>query len=998
MELQKHFVRIDERNFKRKPMDKEVGSIHNVLKRPSANRTKTVKRLLEHFLSGHTVKACKYIDNVAISTSLVFIDVDDDSNTVKLQDMIKLFSGRLSAYYHSYSYNYQNSRFRLIFQLEKEVPIKLHSYIVKRLIKEIEDYYRGIEISDYVDVKASMRASNLWFGTNKGGEIVDEKARISELYIKRCAKEFQEKYKKELEKYRLKQRTALSYGDEIPFDELKVMAETIGGIVSGAPVEWFNGKVVSSFDAWSRLILAIRSYEKEGFITYNEAFQLAEIVSGDGLSTKEFDKFSPRNETTIATFIKYAQEKGFHFNNSFDRDSNEYTLDTYDLKAVDGYVSKDDIKTLLQKDGSMLVDAPTGSGKTYATVNAMKELANISDGHIYVMALPTRALARQVAINYDIPLVVGGTNNNPRRLAELWQRGERVFAAVYDQVHAIVEHTNANDLVLVVDEVHKLTTDRGFRKDTIQKVVNVSNQAKTFIGISGTTADVYEPMFDEKYTVRGANEDIPASSFKVLKYSTQVNGQTDKRMEILPIIQTITGEYKTNGIRSLVFINNKALINDIADELKERGMQVLKVYRDDTGKDSEAYHRAVNNDLNGVDVILATSIIADGVSLSFDTIDWNTIIVSDNRSQIFNPNEVRQMFHRIRTPYRNAILIIRESTAIDEAAKPYYKNRHLKLMEVRAKRIQEYMNVLDDVKDDDLYNVERRYGLYTEDGTVYIDMNVLNSEVVREKEKYYARKHNRDLFVNQVSKVIRKQPDVINFNDVAKNKSVLDKLLDTIALDDTEDITPEMQVENFEKFYTKSVHKALHNNDVEGVFGINARDKKVLQELCGKARINAAVEFSRAIGNYEKAKANLIDVTRDNERGEFRKRLTIRNQFNRWSMRKRRTYTHQLYDELLPLLEGREWTRADLKQFALEQAQRLKVTVKDIELVLEYFTTIRRLGRSRQAFYRFIPFDVRTEASKYRLTVEEFNRASASIMTAKEMDKYVQLFEVQRSR
>lgn len=1005
MVLQKHFVRIDGNKFREKPEDKElIGTVRNNLKNNQTNKAINIYELLNAFTSGQTIMTARFDTEFskALSTSLVLIDIDDESGTIQLDTMLQLFRGRLSAFYYSFSQADYNTRLRLIFQLQKDVTRGVHRKIAQKLIKEIENKYPNLDIGKHIDVKASTQLDRMWFGTNKGGAIVDDQARISEMFINRCAKEVKEDIKKKLEKApRIRRRERLNYkGGEIPFEDLEAMAKAIGGIVSGTSVDWFNGEVVSSYEAWSSLILAIRGHEMNGYISYNEAYQLAEIISGDGLSTKEFDKFSPRNEITIATFIKLAVERGYHFNNSFNTDTKEFNLPAVPVEAENGkYVPKDFMKEILQEPQRTLVEAPTGSGKTYATVEAMKELANIKDGLMYVIALPTRALARQVAKERNIPLIIGGVNSKPSEIKELWITGKRVFAAVYDQVKNIMENTNSTELVLVVDEVHKLTTDRHYRHDTIQELIDTSKHARTFIGITGTAEDVLEcDLFDVKYTVKAIN-DVPAGSFHIMTYTTQVNGKTEKSIELLSLVKLIGEEYKKGGRKSLVFINNKELIEETAAMLKDEyeGINILEVYRDETQKDSEEYQRVVNNELEGIDVILATKIIADGISLSFDTIDWNIIVLSDNRTRTFNPSEVRQMFHRIRTAYRNAILIIREPTRTNEEAKRFHKGRHLKVMYNRAKMMKDYFNEDPDidVKEDDflkLDQLEQEYGLYIDDEGLDIDKNVLNSEVVREKERYYSSEEHRVIFTEEVSRVLQMKPNVFSFNDILEKE-----VLEMFDIEEDEEITPEMQVENFKKFYSPSIHMALRKGDIESVFGENEKNKKKIGELCGRARVHAAVDFARGIQDYEKAKNNLLNVTRNNERNEFKERLIMRNVKYKWEMRKRRSFTQQVHDDILRVVEGKEFTRSDLQELKKNFAIEKNLKIKDIETVFKHFTTFKRVGGKRRSYYSFTAFDLKEEAERYMLSVKEFNEAAMTVLTEKEMDKFIKMYEVKKA-
>lgn len=1019
----KHYVHFDTRPYKTKP--KNVGVIQNYVLKQSPTEQLTIHEIIERATNGYTLIASKLneIREVEV-TSLIFIDIDDDDNITKLDDFKYLFDGRLTAYYYSFSYiEGTNNRLRLVFQLEEPVTAKIHSFIVGELIKEMQTYFKARNIdltgTGIIDDKASKNSKRLFFGTSKGGAVLDESARIGILAIDH----YKNKYREESEeKVRLKHRKRIDNhvpkeSEEIPFETLKAMAETIGGIPSGPKVEWIDGETVHANKAWNELIYSIRHYEKEGFISEAESFELCELISGDGLEDKEFnDRQKADGRITIGTFIKYAVQRGYHFNNSYKQDTDAYSLPADKKHTEDAvrhenrkeYVSKDFMKELLQKPIRTLVDSPTGTGKTYATVEAMKELAKENRSHIYVIASPTRALASQVAKEREISLVIGGTNSSNFSINQLWQRGERVFSSTYDQVNKIIESVPANDLILVVDEVHKLTTDREFRNDTVQQVIDTAAKARTFIGITGTSEDVFELMFDEKYTVKISNAEIPASSFHVLQYTTAVpdvekGGHTiDKRMELLPIVHLIKSEYRKHTIRSLVFLNNKDLIEAVAAELEKDGMNVFRVYRQE-GEDSRAYEKVVANDIDDdVDVILATKIIADGISLTFDSINWNIVVLSDNRTRTFNPSEVRQMFHRIRSPYRNAVLITRlpdQQSRVNEKAVRFHKNRFMNVLHRRAKVIkQHYDDLMINVTEDEFYKLEKAYGLYAKDGEVCIDLNVLNAEAVREKELYYSRIENRDIFISEVAAGIGFQNNYKrNVFDYTLLGDKLDELLNGLE-EKEEKPTAEVLQKRFIEFYTPSVHEALHNGNIESVLGTNNRLLKEYREQYGEARINAMLNVARTVESYEKARDILVGITRRKEQNYFMDRLQVRNTQHEFFRRKRnkrpKSYTQTLYERFAKEIANQTYSSASLRELKKELTKKHRIGAKDVNDILKLFTVIEEEGRSRQRFYTFLEFDPSIEAGIFNMNLTEFNDAAISLLSVDELKKYAVEIEV----
>lgn len=980
----KHYAHIDRIPFVSKPTALEVGGIQKRLVEERLAQSYTLNELFALLTTGHTAKLSR---NTLISgvltfceTSLIALDIDDTQEVTKIEDIVALFNGEVAAYYYSFSHGVKGNRFRLLFQLQEPVT-------EEETVKAIQQHYRHILTSQYKGLDVDILAANtLVHGTRKGGVILDATAYVSQDTI-RIAEIAAYKAKKEREE-QFKRRAKLHNTSTITFDCLVEAAKKIGYIESGGTTSLSNGAVENNYTLWMKLSLAIKSHYLIGAIDYNQAWELYSIISGPEANSREFDAFKPNGSITIGTMLKYAQDKGYKIQPM--RSPDEKPL--YDVRkekvmlAQNEYLSQDLAASLIASGENVLLESPTGSGKTSAIVNAAKEAALNNKNILYIYASPTIALTEQVAATYGIPIVKGGVSSGDY-LGREWSKGNNIYSATYDQVANVIATIGRNrPYVLLVDEVHQLTTALKYRSKAIEAIQALIPNAKTFVGMTGTADDAYMGIYDKhiRVTRQGSNA-VTAATMEVVRFDTKDSaGKTNKSLQNDILSTIIVARKKKHGIRSLVFLKNKERIDEIEQRLTHEGLSVITLSSET--KETEHYKLIVNTKEipDNVDVVLATNVISDGISIN-NKLNWQCIIVADNRSQIFNPAEIRQMAHRFRHAYRSLMLYVRDTDVIDDKAVPYRHNSVFNAWHAVTSGYCDYLNNTFDcvIDEQDLYSIERRHGIKVGDGNrAVFDANVLAHETARYKALYYASPCNRNVFVAEVAKALQVKisSDVI-FNDIY---SAADMDINGLSIEEIEEktYTKEEKATNFGKWFSEQVYEDIleHREDALVILRSNSKQQKILKEEIGEARLNAIVKVCELLP-YDAAKRHLSTLTRRAETNVLSRKIDALAQLEKMHKAKKRNITMRLYYIVLEKIAHKTLTTTEFKAKITDivtkeiakvsgVAKKLPQVGAIIKEVCELFSCKEWRDKNNR-YKKLVPFDLAQEATALNLTEKE---------------------------
>lgn len=940
-DMPKHYSIIHPKQYKIQPTGGEMGYITNDLKRRGIVRKYRIDELFNAFSRGQNVILCNAeVDEENrfrfISSTLFALDVDDDNEQTDPTAVLNSLSDLAVGLFYTFSHGTKGNRYRLVFQLDRPVTDEFQfKLIIELLAKEL--IQKGIP----VDKQAKNPTTPIRTGI-KGHLINDYEVKLN-------ATEWLEKAKKEQAKRAEQAFDALesSMKYKVTFDELKEMAEKIGYIPSGS----------GQGEEWKRIVVGIKHHANSGAISQEEGFELFDIVSGGEQSEKAWHGLHANGRATIGTLIHYAKTKGYKWKPYRYALGNEILTVQTERHKVKKYIPSELAQDLIERKQRLLVDSPTGSGKTEAFVTAFKKLSSSSKKHYYIFSAPTRALTEQIARKYGVMAVKGQDEGLFRRLNAYTKAGNRVFIATYDMTPILtdyLQHDHTARFSLVVDEIHKHVTDYDFdyRHNAINELHKVSQSAASFIGLSGTTNDILKAEFDAIIQIDNGQDASPCNDFAVYTY--------EKKKDALPmLIQLI--EAWTQERKLLIFIQSKEKIKQLQDILRKRGIVTRTVTanekRNNTYKDLIEREEIKEN----VQVVLATSVIADGINIK-NSLEWECIAVCNEFSDLFNTSTLKQISNRFRGQYRRFSVFMQESKRKEtdvfniDAAYQYIHRI--------ASRFTDLMNNHFDAKNLSLFRpslLERKYGIYSNGEQITVNTLHLRHTASREQERYY--KGRRLAFIHALERILHKKHiGILNVNEAVREKrldiSALERQIE--ALQEAEKQEKESQMQSIQSAFTFEVYQAFQNGDEKQLNEF----KKTVQPAH-----YACLNKLHKVAKYEVCKKVVTQVKRDADTHKFYNSIKALIDIAYFKSIRRTTITRKVFCEL-DRLEGFILSSEFKELINKKIPKRLKVKKDDVKEVLKMFMQTHKRNK-KERFTKVEPLTIENVADQYGLTIEE---------------------------
>ncbi|SDY68890.1 DEAD/DEAH box helicase family protein [Thermoactinomyces sp. DSM 45892] len=618
--MQKYPVVIDSVKYTRQPKNSDMrDSFHRMKGEGWRSWHKTSEEVLRLAAEGRNLVLSELNEDRSFSsTGFVSVDIDDDDRITDPIGVGKQIGA--TGIWYTFSHGIKGNRYRLLFELDQRLHDESQvSKVINYLIHELSK--RGVP----VDVGAKSPTNTVRGG--RGCEYWGGILQVQPILKQELKKEQKPEKKK-------------SYSI-VPFDELKRMTESVGHIPDG------QGRRAE----WSQLTSLFRTLVNEESITHEQGLELFHIISGGESPDSTFEKWKSRGAVGIGSLVRASELQGYK---SPKGSIQEIVYDFESIK-VDRFIPVDLAKSLLSEKQTVLIDSPTGSGKTTSFMNAFNQLASEQD-HFYIFACPTIALTDQVSNSHSIMGIKGEQKDLGKKIYSYVKQGGRAFVTTYDMTPLLVDFLTKKPFKgtfsLVVDEIHKYVSDyaKGYRYKAINNLHEASKKARNFIGLSGTTNEVDKDMFDRLIRIDNGNKGIPAQNYVV--YWCERNKRDDWLNELFLTIKAVTKERK-----ALVFINSMEVIEVLKKALTKQGIKA-KAITSATKKNPEfkllVDEERITDDVN---VVLATNVIADGVNIK-NSLEWETLIVCNGTSSIFQPSLIRQMANRLRNPYRRISLFL----------------------------------------------------------------------------------------------------------------------------------------------------------------------------------------------------------------------------------------------------------------------------------------------------------------------------------------------------
>lgn len=230
-----------------------------------------------------------------------------------------------------------------------------------------------------------------------------------------------------------------------------------------------------------------------------------------------------------------------------------------------------------------LLIAPTGSGKSYTMINALKVL-NIKA----LFILPNASNVQQSMIEYDIP----GAYGNDLSPISAMENGN-IVAMTWDKTKYLKD-IDLSEYIIVIDEIHQTFTDL-YRAEAIKSLYDITDRCKGRIDITATPNKLNFNIYD---TITEYKQ-LEQTNYKVTTY----NGIDTKL--IIDILN------KSN--KSALLMNDKSTLKYISENINK----VNEVVISDNKDDNKLYNNImINSNMGEYEALLNTSVIVAGVNIN----------------------------------------------------------------------------------------------------------------------------------------------------------------------------------------------------------------------------------------------------------------------------------------------------------------------------------------------------------------------------------------------
>lgn len=279
----------------------------------------------------------------------------------------------------------------------------------------------------------------------------------------------------------------------------------------------------------------------------------------------------------------------------------------------DNYVSecKDEVIEAINKHSKILIDAPTGGGKTYAIV----EIMNSFKDSLNIILTPNVIQNKQNAKIYSIQAFTGEDKNIY----------SNCISATYDKARTLIEYIKARDLKvnLFIDECHLLIDASNYRMRAISDITELSQVADKVIYMSATndyTREILKHDVELNIKPRKAINNINEAQIVLFENKYAESSLIEK------IIQCSNEDLDRKVI---LFLNNIERLNDIKTVLLKKGFEDKEIALINSKEKTEHDEKVFDNIIEVAEIPEETKII-----LTTSTLEVGTNIKNDNVTMI----------------------------------------------------------------------------------------------------------------------------------------------------------------------------------------------------------------------------------------------------------------------------------------------------------------------------------------------------------------------------
>ncbi len=337
------------------------------------------------------------------------------------------------------------------------------------------------------------------------------------------------------------------------------------------------------------------------------------------------------------------------------------------LKFLSEEIPVQVIKAELAEHKQLLLQAPTGCGKTYTFINLAKEREGKT-----VFLVPNVSNVIQIAEEYKIPGLYGDEVKEG-----IWQNSN-VVVATYDKANVFLKK-HLDQMLVVLDEAHNLQAQASFRSDAIEAVKKLVEKSKEAVFLSATINHLDHSLYGK---VLRFEPEEPKKIIGISKMYT--SGKNQNKDVATDLIRKLVAE----GKRCLVKMNHKSSLYNFQKSLE--GSKITSEVLTADNKDKSLVMNKILTEKTlptNFQVIFCTSILDAGVNLE----EVDVIIDIENG----DPNAIKQLSARPRVSLKEHYMIIKGDTKNRDPESRYTREKVEKAIE---KRVETANSIKDDLE------------------------------------------------------------------------------------------------------------------------------------------------------------------------------------------------------------------------------------------------------------------------------------------------------------
>ena len=303
----------------------------------------------------------------------------------------------------------------------------------------------------------------------------------------------------------------------------------------------------------------------------------------------------------------------------------KFVLDQGEFLGTHGTKIKD---TILSIDGTVELVAPTGTGKTKFMLQSWK-------GVDRVLCFPTNALIQQTMVDERDRMDIAQFNGD---LKDVDCESECIVTN-YASLALLAERLKAmgqlGSYTLFIDEAHNLVTTMDYQSEQINQIAEVMRHFKQTVLVTATPVHAYDARIQ------------PTERVTVLQKTPQPKRLVTFQAKSIDMLVEVVNARKTDGESFAVFLNNtkdEGFFGKVKSVLENKEIPFTVVNA--KTKDEEAFKTVVaDGSMQGVQAVLATCILKEGVSIRENTSDRVHIVMLG----AWGPEEIAQCAARFRS-------------------------------------------------------------------------------------------------------------------------------------------------------------------------------------------------------------------------------------------------------------------------------------------------------------------------------------------------------------